>query len=1568
MKTVKIGRLFTGLSFSVIITTLIIFSLFFILWQYYQFSSSINKIKSDMTGNQRNLLKTEVERVVSLIDFNRRNADMRLKNNIRDRINEAYTICSDYYKRNRDIKSAAEIKKDIIQILRPIRFNNGRGYFFITEINGFEHLFADHPEMEGRNLINLQDTNGKFVIREMIAIARQNGEGFIDYTWTKPDTAGNNHIKTAFIKYFKPLEWFIGTGEYISDVENDIQRELLAWIENIRFENGGYVFAGTFEGLSLSGPAKGQNMLNVADANNVKIVQELISLAKKGGGFLEYVMPPLDKKISAPKLSYVTAIKEWQWYIGSGIYIGDISKIISQERSRFIKSILIQVIIMLILITSDFFISITYMKGLGQIINKQFEVFINFFKDSTINSRIIDKNSLMIEEFVTLSDYANNMIRDREKLENELTETEEKFSIIYNHTYQLIGLMDTEGNLIDANWTSLDMIGKNLNDIKGKPFWDLPWWEHSHDQKVKLKKAVKDASLGKFVRFEATHIDKNNEAHIIDFSIKPIINKNGEVTCLIPEGRDITLLKQAQKEVEKGEKITENIINNLPGVFFIYTRDGKLIKWNKNHEKVTGFKKDELYGMKIGTLFHEDYKDLLKEKFEEVFTKGSAEIEAELVIAGKRVPYYFSAIRMQEQDNEFLLGFGIDLSEKVAMDKALKDSELLYRSLFNTANDAIFLMKNDKFEKCNLMSLKMFDCTEEQIIGTSPLDFSPGLQPDGVKSEVKAKKYIKAAYNGIPQFFEWIHRKYDGTMFNVEVNLNRIKMQDETYLLAIVRDITERALAEQKLKDSDARYQFISENIADVIWIYDIKNEKFSYVSPSVFNLRGYTPEEVMNQSMAESLTTESYQRAALSLQKRITERKPGDLSQNIFINYMDQPCKDGSIVSTEVATTLLFDKRGKPSEIIGITRDITERKKTEDALRKERDFSSILIQSSAAFYVAIKSDGRIMMMNDAMLNALGYAADEVANADYILKFVPPDEHEKVKKIFKEFTDENASTVNVNCVLAKDGRKLYVEWHGKPIFKNSKLDYIIGIGIDITERKNAEEELQKSEIKFRTIFESSRDAVGVSKNGIHVLANPAYLRMFGYDSEEELFGHSILELIAPSQMEIIKSNVEKRKKGEPVPTFYESVGKRKDGTEFPMEVHVSTFVLNNEQYSMVVERDITERRRSENAIIQSEVKFRTIFENIQDVYFESSLDGIITEISPSISSFSQYSREELVGRSLYDVYELIEERKALINKLKTDGEVIDYELHLKDKDGKIITSSIKAKLFKGNNGNPLKIVGSIHDITDRKKNEQLMADMVERLKQSFTDLKSKQEELVQSGKLAAIGTLASGIAHEITQPLTGISLGLEKMVIDSINHTMQIETVKEKCSQMLEYVFRIKKTIEHIRVFSRKQETVDLIPMDIHEGIRNALMLVDTQFKNHDIEIKFIPEETMPKIKGNVYKLEQIIINLLSNAKDAVEEKSKMSKEQFVKTIEIKTGLKDHHVFIKIRDNGTGISEEHQKHMFEPFFSTKEAGLGTGLGLSIVFGIIGEMKGNITVESRLNEFTEFTILFPVTEG
>ena len=262
--------------------------------------------------------------------------------------------------------------------------------------------------------------------------------------------------------------------------------------------------------------------------------------------------------------------------------------------------------------------------------------------------------------------------------------------------------------------------------------------------------------------------------------------------------------------------------------------------------------------------------------------------------------------------------------------------------------------------------------------------------------------------------------------------------------------------------------------------------------------------------------------------------------------------------------------------------------------------------------------------------------------------------------------------------------------------------------------------------------------------------------------------------------------------------------------------------------------------------------------------------------------------------------------------------------------------------------------------------KQLNKNLIQRIKQEVKQVKEQQQLLNQKSKLESLGELSAGLAHEINQPLLGISMGLDNILLAAQEDSFSPSYVSNKIDVLFKDIDRIKQIIEHVRTFSRGQKSTLKERIEVSRTISNTLILANKVVSAHYIDFSVkIPENEL-FVTGNPYRLEQVILNLLTNARHAVDESMKdKSVKPIGKNISLEVKYKDNFVFIAVSDNGIGISKKHISKIFDPFFTTKNEEKGTGLGLSISYGIINEMNGTIEVDSIEKQHTSITVKLPI---
>jgi len=380
--------------------------------------------------------------------------------------------------------------------------------------------------------------------------------------------------------------------------------------------------------------------------------------------------------------------------------------------------------------------------------------------------------------------------------------------------------------------------------------------------------------------------------------------------------------------------------------------------------------------------------------------------------------------------------------------------------------------------------------------------------------------------------------------------------------------------------------------------------------------------------------------------------------------------------------------------------------------------------------------------------------------------------------------------------------------------------------------------------------------------------------------------------------------------------------------------------------------EMTENLKQTTASIaelhESKERYRNIFENIQDVYYEASMDGTILEISPSIGDISEYKRKELIGKSLYDIYADPKEREEFLSVILDSGKVANHQIHLTDKDGSQHTVELTSTLYRDQNGNPIKLIGSMRDISDRKRMEA---------------------ELRQSQKMEAIGSLAGGVAHEFNNLLTVI-IGNTEL---AINDVPESNPARECLEEIQSASSRAKDVVRQLLGFARKS-VFQLVSVQISPIINESLKLIRASIPA-TIEIRRNLSCKSDTVMADSSQINLVLLNLCANAKNAMQEEGGVLEVKLENTSLDETSATRYedlspgnYLKLTVRDSGTGIDPKIIDRIFDPYFTTTSLAEGTGMGLAVVHGIVKNHNGAITVASEPGKGTVFEILFPLTEA
>lgn len=526
---------------------------------------------------------------------------------------------------------------------------------------------------------------------------------------------------------------------------------------------------------------------------------------------------------------------------------------------------------------------------------------------------------------------------------------------------------------------------------------------------------------------------------------------------------------------------------------------------------------------------------------------------------------------------------------------------------------------------------------------------------------------------------------------------------------------------------------------------------------------------------------------------------------------------------------------------------------------------------------------------------------------------------------------------------------------------------IESVSKEITHRMLTELALRESEERYRVVLETSPDAImDLDLAGKCTYINPAFTTIFGWTSEE-VVGKQ-LNFVPDENQPETQLMADKLQAGE---SFSRIESRRYTKSGSVLDVSISAAIHlgrdGSPEGSVHTLRDITERKRAEEALQQahdeleervelrtaelklSEEKYRSLFSYDPNPVFVVDVESAdILDANQSACSTYQYGHKELLGMSFLDLFEPEDAAQlwAELSRSDTDEGVFMTKLQGQRKNRNLFFVNVHAS------------VGKFQELENRALALSYIVRTVD-----ITRRLQREAELAQASKLATLGEMATGIAHELNQPLNVIRVGadyLSRMTTrgDDISQDQLLKVSRNMSDQ----VERASNIINHLRDFGRKSD-LKLYPVDINEPIRDAFSMLGQQFRLREIDVNLQLDESLPRILADKNRLEQIFLNLLTNARDAMEAKGAGA----IKKLTISTVETDGKVAALVSDTGVGMSKEIREKIFEPFFTTKEVGEGTGLGLSISYGLVRDLGGDIELQSTSEEGSVFEVSFPVYE-
>jgi PAS domain S-box-containing protein len=454
--------------------------------------------------------------------------------------------------------------------------------------------------------------------------------------------------------------------------------------------------------------------------------------------------------------------------------------------------------------------------------------------------------------------------------------------------------------------------------------------------------------------------------------------------------------------------------------------------------------------------------------------------------------------------------------------------------------------------------------------------------------------------------------------------------------------------------------------------------------------------------------------------------------------------------------------------------------------------------------------------------------------------------------------------------------------------------------------------------------------------------SPSAEKHFGYTAEE-MAKVSIWALIPEDEAAHVRAVLERRLAGDETPVLFETVTLHRDGTRIPVEMSTTPVTLRGRAANVTLIFDITHRRAAEDALRKSEANFRSLIENAPDGIAIARWPTLIYANPAAARLLGFRSPKEAIGVSVLSRLRPMEADLAnqRVRQRLRDEAIGSAEYHSRDPDGNELTVEVSAIPVQYE-GAPA-ILAFARDVTERK---------------------AMVAQLLEADKLAAVGTLAAGVAHEINNPLAYLLLNLEFLIRELpklVGDASRLEGMLKRLRETKHGAERVKTIVRDLQTFTRKHDSV-FGPVDLEAAVEAALHMARHEIRHRAEIVKHV--EPIPPVHGNATRFEQLFLNLLINAAHAVQD---LEPKRNLIEIDLRRGSGET-VVATVRDNGVGMTKDVLKRVFDPFFTTKQTGVGTGLGLPICHGIVGAAGGDIQIDSAPGVGTTVTVVLRARVG
>jgi PAS domain S-box-containing protein len=876
-----------------------------------------------------------------------------------------------------------------------------------------------------------------------------------------------------------------------------------------------------------------------------------------------------------------------------------------------------------------------------------------------------------------------------------------------------------------------------------------------------------------------------------------------------------------------------------------------------------------------------------------------------------------------------------DVTEALATRRRLQEAEQRYRLVVESAADPIFVLdRSGRFTAANAAASKALGRRPEEIVGKTQHDlFPPAI------AEQQGRHVQEVFERGKTLLFEEEKsytpegpRRYNTSLTPVKNERGEVE-----YVIGIARDVTDRKRAEEALRESERELNAIYEAMRDGILIADVETRQLMRANPAVLRMFGYSEEEMLRLSVSD-----------IHPKDALPEVLKGFTEQALGQRYLapDLPClrKDGTVFFADVPVARMM-YRGRPC-MAGMFRDVTERRRAEEALRESEARYRAVVESQTEMICRFVPESTLTFVNDAYCRFFGKSREELIGRSF-LPLIPEEDRAETVRHFAPVSADRPVVDHEHRVTMPSGEVRWMHWTNRGFFDDQgRLVEFQAVGHDITDRKVAEDALRQSEANYRAIFNAANDFIWVYDLTTRAIldANESMCRAFGY-SREEVRGLTIRDISAREGIPTAERVAERHERfirdGRLGP--FEWLAKDRQGRKFWCEANLKVVNLQGHDRALAVVRDISERKKVEEALRQSEENYRLLFEESM-LGIAVVVEGRIVKANKALCDIFRAGIDWLAARSVLELVDPGDRGRAAGQMAVLQGGTsshVEGTYQVIRADG--TTGQVEDRSGRMTwEGKPA-VLSMIQDVTERVRLEN---------------------ELREAQKMEAVGQLAGGIAHDFNNLLTGIlcNAQLLKSAPGAAEDVHETADVIEKAAR------RAAELTGQLLGFARRGKRQD-VPVDLGSTVGAVVRLMSGTLDPRIAVATALPREAV-WAQGDPAQMEQVALNLAMNARDAMPGGGRLTLS--AETVDLDAAAcagrpkakPGRYAVLSVSDTGRGVPEDIRERIFEPFFTTKPKGKGTGMGLAMVYGIARNHGGWVEVESAVGHGSTFRVYLP----